>query len=232
MKGLIPQDVIERKIYLIRGQKIMLSTDLAELYGVTTKRLNEQVKRNKGRFPGDFMFQLTSEEKAEVVANCDHLSKLKFAPVLPYAFTEHGAIMVASVLNTKRAIDVSIYVVRAFVKLLGILSTNKELAQKLAELETKLESHDGAIRTLVRAIRQLMAEPEPQKKRIGFQAKEGSVRYRRSAPTVSSPQRGRSHHLSPPPAAGEAPNQFPLPKAGEGEGEGETRLNSNNQKGN
>jgi hypothetical protein len=95
----------------------MLDTDLARLYGVSTKRLNEQVKRNRDRFPDDFMFQLTPDEKAEVVANCDHLQRLKFSPALPYAFTEHGAIMVASVLNTSRAIEVSVYVVRAFVKL-------------------------------------------------------------------------------------------------------------------
>ncbi len=118
-------EVIERKILLIRGQKVMLDSDLAKLYGVTTKRLNEQVKRNKSRFPEDFMFQLTVDEKAEVVASCDHLSRLKFSPVLPFAFAEHGAIMAASVLNTQRAADVSIYVVRAFVRLREILSTTK-----------------------------------------------------------------------------------------------------------
>jgi hypothetical protein len=95
MKELIPGEMIERKIFLIRGEKVMLDADLAALYGVTTKRLNEQVKRNRARFPNDFMFQLTEEEKAEVVANCDHLKRLKFSPALPYAFTEHGAIMLA-----------------------------------------------------------------------------------------------------------------------------------------
>jgi hypothetical protein len=95
MKALIPVEVIEQRILLIRGQRVMLDADLAGLYGTTTKRLNEQVKRNRGRFPEDFMFQLTKKEKAEVVANCDHLAKLKFSPVLPNAFTEHGAIMVA-----------------------------------------------------------------------------------------------------------------------------------------
>jgi hypothetical protein len=113
--SLIPVERIERSIFLIRGQRVMLDADLAELYDVTTKRLNEQVKRNRGRFPADFMFQLTAKEKTEVVANCDHLSKLKFSPVLPNAFTEHGAIMVASVLNTPRAIQTSVLVVRAFV---------------------------------------------------------------------------------------------------------------------
>jgi hypothetical protein len=95
MKALIPVEVIEQRILLIRGQRVMLDADLAGLYGTTTKRLNEQVKRNRGRFPEDFMFQLTKKEKAEVVANCDHLARLKFSPVLPNAFTEHGAIMVA-----------------------------------------------------------------------------------------------------------------------------------------
>lgn len=92
VKAIIPTDIVESKILLIRGQKVMLDSDLAKLYGVTTKRLNEQVKRNKSRFPEDFMFQLTAAEKAEVVANCDHLVKLKYAPVCPFAFTEHGAI--------------------------------------------------------------------------------------------------------------------------------------------
>ena len=105
MKEVIPVEMIERKILLIRGEKVMLDADLAALYGVTTKRLNEQVKRNRERFPNDFMFQLTEEEKAEVVANCDHLKRLKFSPTLPYAFTEHGAIMLASVLNSPLAVQ-------------------------------------------------------------------------------------------------------------------------------
>ena len=117
MSALVSRKQIEQTILLIRGHRVMLDTDLADLYGVTTKRLNEQVKRNRNRFPADFMFQLTSTEKAEVVANCDHLKKLKFSPVRPFVFTEHGAVMVASVLNSKRAIEVSIYVVRAFVAL-------------------------------------------------------------------------------------------------------------------
>jgi hypothetical protein len=182
MKALIPVEVIEQRILLIRGQRVMLDADLAGLYGTTTKRLNEQVKRNRGRFPEDFMFQLTKKEKAEVVAICDHLAKLKFSPVLPNAFTEHGAIMVASVLNTKRAIQVSVFVVRAFVKLREMLSTHKELAHKLAMLERKLQNHDESIRSLVVAIRQLMAppEPEPPKKRIGFLLEEPYVPYKSS----------------------------------------------------
>ena len=181
-KAIIPIGQIEQRILLIRGQRVMLDADLAGLYGTTTKRLNEQVKRNRGRFPEDFMFQLTTKEKAEVVANCDHLAKLKFSPVLPNAFTEHGAIMVASVLNTKRAIQVSVFVVRAFVKLREMLSTHKELAHKLAALERKLQNHDESIQCLVVAIRQLMApsEPEPPKKRIGFLVEEPHVTYKSS----------------------------------------------------
>ena len=108
---------ISRRILTVRGQRVMLDADIAELYGVTTTRLNEQVKRNRHRFPDDFMFRLNSVEKAEVVAKCDNLSRLKFSPVLPYVFTEHGAIMAASVLNSKRAVETSVYVVRAFVRM-------------------------------------------------------------------------------------------------------------------
>jgi ORF6N domain len=168
MKALLPSERVERTILLIRGHKVMLDTDLADLYGVTTKRLNEQVKRNRNRFPVDFMFQLTSKEKAEVVANCDHLTKLKFSPAKPFAFTEHGAVMVASVLNSKRAIEVSVYVVRAFVKVREVLGAHSELAQKLTELERRVESHDTHIRSLFDAIRQLMEPTAIKSRRIGF----------------------------------------------------------------
>jgi hypothetical protein len=178
MKAIVPAEAIERRICLIRGQKAILDSDLSKLYGVTTKRLNEQVKRNKSRFPEDFMFQLTTEEKAEVVANCDHLSKLKFSPVLPFAFTEHGTIMAASVLNTQRAVDVSIYVVRVFVRLREILYTHKELARKLNEIEGKIAHHDVAIHTLIDAIKQLMKQPETKEKKIGFIVRERRPQYR------------------------------------------------------
>ena len=115
------------------------------------------------------MFQLSQAEKDEVVTNCDHLAKLKFSKTLPYAFTEHGALMVATVLNTQRAVEISLYVVRAFVKLRELLASNKELAAKLNELEHKLESHDQAIAGLIDAICELMRQPEPKKKQpIGF----------------------------------------------------------------
>jgi hypothetical protein len=168
MSALVPREQIEQTILVIRGHRVMLDSDLADLYRVTTKRLNEQVKRNRNRFPADFMFQLTSKEKAEVVANCDHLAKLKFSPAKPFAFTEHGAVMVASVLNSERAVEVSVYVVRAFVKLREMLGTHRKLAQKLAELERTVESHDSHIRSLFEAIRQLMEPPATRSHRIGF----------------------------------------------------------------
>lgn len=163
-------DQIEPLILTVRGQKVLLDSDLAELYGVSTKRLNEQVRRNRKRFPADFLFRLTRDEKSEVVANCDHLARLKFSPNLPYAFTEHGAIMAANVLNSPRAVEVGVYVVRAFVKLRQFIATHKELAKKLAELEQRVDSHDDAIRQLIEAIRQLMAPPPETKRRgrIGF----------------------------------------------------------------
>jgi hypothetical protein len=123
------------------------------------------------------MFQLTPEEKAEVVANCDHLSKLKFSPALPLAFTEHGAIMAATVLNSPRAIEMSTLVVRAFIKLREIFLSHKELVYKLAELEERLEGHDEQIQSIFEAIRQLMTPPERPRRRIGFEAKEAAAPY-------------------------------------------------------
>lgn len=122
-KALIPVERIHKTILLVRSEKVILDIDLASLYGVSTKRLNEQVKRNGRRFPDDFMFQLTADEKAEVVANCDHLRRLKFSPTLPYAFTEHGTIMAANVLNSERAVHASVEVVRAFVGLRLMLAS-------------------------------------------------------------------------------------------------------------
>lgn len=166
--SIVTVERIEKQILLLRGHKVMLDSDLANLYGVPTKALNQAVKRNKARFPADFMFRLTKREKSEVVTICDHLRQLKFSPSLPYAFTEHGAVMVANVLNSQRAIEVSIYVVRAFVKLRAMLGAHRELAQKLSELERKVESHDSHIRSLFEAIRQLMEPPTPKSRRIGF----------------------------------------------------------------
>ncbi|MHC4281317.1 MAG: ORF6N domain-containing protein [Planctomycetota bacterium] len=161
-KTIVPIERVEETILFIRGQKVILDADLAKLYGVTTKRLNQQIKRNRDRFPKDFMFQLTAEEKAEVVANCDHLSRLKFSPAFPYAFTEHGAIMAASVLNTPRAIEASVFVVRVFVKLREMLATHKDLERKVVALEKK---YDEQFKVVFDAIKQLIdTEAKPKKK--------------------------------------------------------------------
>ncbi len=171
----LPLEVIAQRILLLRGQKVLLDTDLAMLYDVPTKRFNEQVRRNLERFPADFMFQLTGEEWAALRSQFATLKtgRGQHRKYLPYAFTEHGAIMAATILNSPRATEVSVYVVRAFVALRELLTGNKELALKLAELETRLErkldSHDQAIAGLIDAIRELMRPPEPKKKRpIGF----------------------------------------------------------------
>lgn len=143
----------------------MLDRDLAELYGVETRRLNEQVKRNIDRFPVDFMFQLTREEKEEVVANCDHLISIKFSKTNPYAFTEHGAIMLASILNTSRAVETSILVVRAFIQLRKLLASNEELALKINEMEQKYDSNFSVV---FHALKQLIDQPKPSRRQIGF----------------------------------------------------------------
>jgi len=168
-------------IVTVRNQKVIVDRDLAEIYGVETRRLNEQVKRNSDRFPEDFMFQLTKEEAVLWARSRSQIAILKRGKnikYLPYAFTEHGAIMAANVLNSPRAVRMSVFVVRAFVRLREMLSTHKELAHKLAELERKLQNHDESIRSLVVAIRQLMKQPEPKKRPIGFLVEEPRVPYR------------------------------------------------------
>ena len=171
MQTIVPAEVIEKRILLIRGLKVMLDADLADIYGVTTKRLNEQVRRNNDRFPEDFMFQLTENEKAEVVAICDHLKKLKFSHSLPYAFTEYGAIMLATVLNSSVAVQASIQIVRVFVRLRQMLASNKELARRLDDLEGKYNAH---FKVVFNAIRALMAPPEKKRPKIGFK-REGGI---------------------------------------------------------
>jgi hypothetical protein len=164
-----PVEHIASRILIVRGQRVMIDADLAALYGVPTKRLNEQVKRNRTRFPGDFAFRLTALETAKVVANCDRLAKLRFSATLPFAFTEHGALMASAVLNTPKAVDVSIFVVRAFVRMREALAGHKELAKRLDELECKVGTHDRAIGQILEAIRQLTQLPESTKRRrIGF----------------------------------------------------------------
>jgi len=169
MSEIVPHEVIENKIFLIRERKVMLDRDLAELYGVATKNLNRQVKRNIQRFPQEFMFQLTKVERDELVPIWHQFKAMKHSYVLPYAFTEHGVAMLASILNSERAIKISIYIIKTFVKLREIMATHKELAFKLTELEGKIEKHDDEIQAIFEAIRQLMAPPqEPPKPKIGF----------------------------------------------------------------
>ena len=163
--NLVPEGQFESIILFMRNQKVMLDVDLARVYGVTPKRLREQIRRNHERFPADFMFQLSKEELLEVAANCGNLAKLKFSPFLPFAFTEHGAIMLASVLNSKTAIQASVQVVRAFIRLREILATHKDLARKLITLEKK---YDHQFKVVFDAIRQLMAPPPSSGRKIGF----------------------------------------------------------------
>ncbi|MFA6598812.1 MAG: ORF6N domain-containing protein [Ignavibacteriaceae bacterium] len=176
-KEIVPTERIENKILLIREQRVMLDRDLAELYGVETKNLNRQVKRNPERFPSEFMFQLTLSEKTELVTNWHRFNALKHSTVLPFAFTEYGALMLASVLNSPRAIEASVFVVRAFVHLKEMLLTHKELAQKLKELEYKIETHDEQITAIFEAINQLLTPPPAPKRKIGFEVKEKKVKY-------------------------------------------------------
>lgn len=169
---LVPVERIQQSIYLIRGRRAILDADLALMFDVPTKVLNQAIKRNIERFPEDFMFQLTKAEKEEVVTNCDRLKQLKYSTSLPHAFTEHGAIMAANVLNSQKAIAASVYIVRAFVQLREMLSTHKELAHKLAELESRIDKHDKAIVGIVTAIKELMQPPVKPKGRIGFNTKQ------------------------------------------------------------
>lgn len=163
----------EARIVLLRGQRVVIDSDLAELYGVKTKRLKEQVKRNSERFPADFVLQLTEKERDEVVAKCDHLKKLKFSSTLPLAFTEHGAVMAATVLNSRIAIETSILVVRAFIYAREIISEHKELKRRLELLETRVvrgfHENEEELQALRLAIQELRTLPEPKsKKPIGF----------------------------------------------------------------
>ena len=162
---------IEHHILVIRGHKVMLDADLAELYGVPTKRLNEQVKRNQDRFPEDFMFQLTRAEVEEMNRSqfATGSQKHRDPRFPPFAFTEHGAIQAANVLSSPRAVEMGVHVVRAFVRMREVLAAHKELAHKLATLEQRIDSQDETIVEILAAIRQLMAPPEPTKRRpIGF----------------------------------------------------------------
>ena len=165
MTAIIPVEMIEKKILLIRGEKVMLDADLAELYGVETKILVRAVKRNVDRFPSDFMIQLNKEEFENLRFQFGTSSRWGGRRYLPYAFTEQGVAMLSSVLNSDRAIKVNIEIMRAFVSLRQMLASNKELAKRFDELEKK---YDSQFRVVFDAIRQLMIPPEPKRKRIGF----------------------------------------------------------------
>ena len=159
---------VEQVILLLRGQRVILDRDLAVLYGVATKNLNKAVTRNRDRFPGDFMFQLTAEEAVGSRFQTGTLKRGQNVKYLPYAFTEQGVAMLSSVLRSPQAIQVNIAIMRAFVRLRETLSLHRELANKLTELERRVEGHDSGIRTLFEAIRQLMKPQEKPRPQIGF----------------------------------------------------------------
>jgi hypothetical protein len=175
-KALLPVEPIARAILILRGHRVLLDAELAALYGVPTKALNQAVKRNAERLPGDFMFRLTRAE-TEALNRSQSVTgsqKHRNPTFPPFAFTEHGAIMAATLLNSPRAVEMSIYVVRAFVQLRGLLGSNKELAKRLDQLETRIEkklaTHDDAIAAMLSAIRELMHPPTAKRRGIGFTA--------------------------------------------------------------
>jgi phage regulator Rha-like protein len=179
MKSLITAQAIERKIYLIRGQKVMLDSDLAELYEVPTKALVQAVKRNAKRFPVDFMFLLTNHDviglRSQFVTSKPGRGGRRYQP---YAFTEQGVAMLSSILNSERAVEVNIQIIRVFVNLREMIASNKELAKRLDELEKK---YDDQFRVVFDAIRELMIPPDEHERKIGFLAKERTVLYKSSA---------------------------------------------------
>jgi hypothetical protein len=199
-KEIVPAEQIALRIRHFRGEKVLLDFDLAALYDVAVKVLNQAVKRNHERFPKDFMFQLSEEEarllrsqlstleNRQTVENEDDernwsqfvtsSRKYRGSKYRPYAFTEQGIAMLSSVLNSKRAVKVNIAIMRAFVKLRSVLETNRELAMKFSELEQRVDKHDEEIAAILEAIRQLMAPPEKPRREIGFHVRENAPRYR------------------------------------------------------
>jgi hypothetical protein len=180
---IIPVERIARTILVLRGQKVMLDSDLAELYGVATGQLNRAVRRNADRFPEDFMFQLTDQEVQDLKCQFG-ISSWGGRRGRPHAFTEQGVAMLSSVLRSERAVKVNIAIMRAFVKLREAIESNRELAKKFSELEQRVGKHDEEIGAIIEAIRQLMAAPEKPPRQIGFHAREKAPRYR----TSSSPR--------------------------------------------
>ncbi len=174
VKSSLPAEVIYRRILLIRGEKVILDHDLAELYHVPTKALNQAVRRNKERFPSGFMFPLSKIERDEVVTNCDHLQGLKFSRKMPLAFTEQGVAMLSSVLRSPRAIQINIQIMNTFVQLRRMLLKNKALSRRLDELERK---YDIQFKAVFDALRELIAPPDPPKRSIGFHVREKRAPY-------------------------------------------------------
>lgn len=160
--------IIDKVIRMIRGQKVILDRDLAAIYEVTTGRLNEAVKRNFDRFPPEFLFQLTVKELQELLANCDNLQSLKYAPRLPSVFTEHGALMAATVLNSPRATQMSLFIIRTFTKMRELLISQDELRQKLDAIDNKIAGHDIAIRMLFNDLQSLLSPRKTTSGEIGF----------------------------------------------------------------
>lgn len=178
-QSVIPQERIENRILLIRNTKVMLDRDLAELYGVSTKVFNQTVKRNFSRFPENFMFQLTKEEKDEVVTNCDHLVILKFSPVFPYAFTEYGVVMLSSILNSEKAIKINLLIVNAFIKMRDALISYQELRQRIENMEKKIDQkfriNSAIFEEVIKEVETVKRLLEPEKlegNKIGFKDRE------------------------------------------------------------
>ena len=165
---IIPQENLTEMIFLIRGHRVMIDRDLAGLYQVETKALNQAVKRNPSRFPADFMFQLNKTEKNELVTNCDRFKSLKHATSEPYAFTQDGVSMLSSVLNSERAVNVNINIIRAFNRMRNMISTHLELQKQIDKIESKLLNVDEEIQTIFNVIKELISVPKRSKKEIGF----------------------------------------------------------------
>ena len=177
-KEIIPIERIARTILVIRGEKVMLDSDLAVLYGVTTGHLNRAVKRNRSRFPADFMFELTAQEVANLKCQIGISSWGGRRRARPHAFTEHGIAMLSGVLSSEQAIKVNIAIMRAFVRLRQMIDTNRELARRFSQLEKRVEKHGEEIAAVLEAIRQLMTPPEKPRREIGFHVCERATRYR------------------------------------------------------
>jgi phage regulator Rha-like protein len=176
-KALVPAEVIVRKILFLRGEKVLLDRDLAELYGVETRVLKQAVRRNIKRFPEDFMFELTEDENRALRSQNVTLKRGQHSKYLPFAFTEQGVAMLSSVLSSERAIEVNIAIMRAFVQLRKMIASNEDLAKKLKELERVIEKHDKDIGLIFEAIRELMTPPDKPPKKIGFEVSEDRSSY-------------------------------------------------------